>query len=155
MIKPRWTTVERPGRPTRKTQLEIQQTLREYFDLGITATLAAKEADINIKTVSKYFTEFAEQIEEKEKQEFTERYKTERIRAINSFDWVLLRAKKLLDSIQIQKENPSAQILSLELQTLRFISYIIEKKAGVNLQPTIDDSLKNQISEMLKNNENN
>lgn len=155
MIKPRLTTVERPGRPTRKTQLEIQQTLREYFDLGITATLAAKEADINIKTVSKYFTEFAEQIEEKEKQEFTERYKTERIRAINSFDWVLLRAKKLLDSIQIQKENPSAQILSLELQTLRFISYIIEKKAGVNLQPTIDDSLKNTISEMLKNNENN
>lgn len=147
--------MERPGRPSKKGQAQTQHILREYFDLGVTATFAAKETGNNIKTVSKYFTEFAEQIEEKEKQEFTERYKIERIRAINSFDWILLRSKRLLDSIQTLKdENSPAQISSLELQTLRFIFYVMEKKAGVNLQPTVGDSIKNTISEML-NNENN
>ena len=35
------------------------------------------------------------------------------------------------------------------------IENLIEKKAGVNLQPTVGDSIKNTINEMLKNNENN
>jgi len=50
------------GRPTQKQQLEIQETLRKYFEKGISASSTSQRTGINIKTVCKYFEEWIEQI---------------------------------------------------------------------------------------------
>ncbi len=52
------------GRPPKTTQLQMQKELRQYFERGISATVASSKTGINIKTVCKYFEEWSERIKE-------------------------------------------------------------------------------------------
>ena len=54
------------GRPTKTTQLQNQRTIREYYELGVSAAVTASRTGRNIKTVYRYYEEFSEQILESE-----------------------------------------------------------------------------------------
>lgn len=149
------------GRPSKTEQLEIQKQLRKYFDLGITATLAAKQTGLNIKTVCKYFEEMVEQLQEQEDHDFIERHRNERARIINSLDVILLEARESLDSInsEIQSHKDSGrsiprQLFSQKQETLRFMFAVIERRGVFSLQPTMDENVKKKIEEMKHKNDN-
>ena len=40
------------GRPSRSAQLDIQNDLRKYYDLGLSARVAAQKTHINVKTAT-------------------------------------------------------------------------------------------------------
>ena len=142
-------------------QLEIQRTLRPYFEQGISTTLTAEKTGINIKTVYKYFDFWLQEINEQETSDFLERQRKEKIRIIVSFDKLILEANKHFDNIndeinRLQKEQKAIprHFFSLKLDAMRYISYLIEKKGSFSMQPTMDEALEKKINEMIKSHDN-
>ena len=79
------------GRPSQKQQLEIQESLRKFFEKGISATSTSQLTGINIKTVCKYFEEWVEQIKEINDTDFLKRVKLEREHYLAVLDQQLLK----------------------------------------------------------------
>ncbi|HSB57278.1 MAG TPA: hypothetical protein VLD38_05680 [Nitrosopumilaceae archaeon] len=147
------------GRPPKEEQLETQKTLQWYFERGITATVTSQRTGKNINTVCKYFEEFYEQISEFEKVEFLERQKKERERIIITFDSQILDTYESLDDIESeinkykQEKKPIPRhLISLKLETMKYISILTEKKGSFVMLPSMDDATKKKIEEWVKEN---
>ena len=87
------------GRPTVHAQLQIQKTLRIYFERKISAATTSREVGVNVKTVCKYFHEWAEKVNEFETGDFLERQKIDHGRIIASFDAQILEAYRYADKL--------------------------------------------------------
>ena len=83
------------GRPSKKEQLEIQSTLKKYFEKGISATTTSQITGFNVKTVCKYFDDWNSQIKEIDDVGFLNRVKIERERYIMVLDNQLLKLYEL------------------------------------------------------------
>jgi len=88
------------GRPTLKQQIEIQETLREYFEKGVSATVTSQNTGINIKTVCKYFEEWIEQIKKINDIDFLKRIKLERERYLEVLDQQLLKLYQIQSEVE-------------------------------------------------------
>jgi len=88
------------GRPTQKHQIEIQETLRKYFEKGISATSTSQLTGINIKTVCKYFEGWVEQIKEINDSDFLKRVKLEREHYLMVLDKQLLKLYELQEEME-------------------------------------------------------
>jgi chorismate-pyruvate lyase len=145
------------GHPTRSSQIQTQRKLREYFECGITATLAAQKTDVNIKTAYKYFDEWAQEISEQETLDFMQRQRLDRERIILSYDKQILEAIDTLDELnrQIQKfkkgDKPIPGFLfSHKLELQKFIVSTLDKKGAISAQMPLDDTIKQKISELIE-----
>ena len=146
------------GRPSRQEQVQIVRTLRPYFERSYTATFTAKMTEMNVKTVCKYFDEFVDQIREVEDKNFVEREKTERERVRLSFDNIIFEEYELLDDVKKEiakhkKENKAIPryLIASQIEILRTISGLTEKKGSFAMQMTLDESVKKMIEEKIKN----
>ena len=146
------------GRPSRKKQVQIVRTLRSYFERNLFATFTAKKTEMNVKTVCKYFDEWADQIREVENKDFVEREKTERERVRLSFDGIIFEEYELLDEIKkeiakYKKENKPVPryLIASQLEILRTISSLNEKKGSFSMQMPLDESVHKMIEEKIKN----
>lgn len=148
------------GRPSRSTQIQIQRALRKYYDLGVSATIAAERTGINTKTASKYFDEWSEQISERESADFIERQKKERVRAINTFDLMIIEVSETLEKMKLEEEEIARQgksrshLYATKLRAMQFLADLVEKRASFAMKPAIDEALKSQIGEMVNNAKN-
>jgi hypothetical protein len=147
------------GRPSKGEQVQMQKILRKYFKQGISATSAASETGYNIKTVCRYFDEWAEQIMELERKDFFEQNKLDRVQIISSFDSQIILAYKFLDEISEQIAATKKKgiivpkhLLTLQIDTMRYISNVTEKKGALVMSPVLDQVLKDKILEMMKKN---
>lgn len=147
------------GRPSKGEQVQMQKTLRKYFEWGLSATSTASQTGYNVKTVCKYFDEWAEQIMELERKDFFEQNKLDRIQIISSFDSQIIEAYKFLDEISEQISDSKKKgvivpkhLLTLHLETMRYISNVTEKKGALVMSPVLDQVLKDKILEMIKKN---
>lgn len=137
----------------------MQKALRKYFERGISATSTASDTGYNVKTVCRYFDEWAEQIMELERKDFFEQNKLDRIQIISSFDSQIILAYKFLDEIteQIASTKKSGivvpkHLMTAQLDTMRYISSVTEKKGALVMSPVLDQVLKEKILEMMKKN---
>ncbi|MDE1770564.1 MAG: hypothetical protein KGI28_08450 [Thaumarchaeota archaeon] len=149
------------GRPSKGEQIQMQKVLRKYFERGISATSVSSETGYNIKTVCKYFDEWAEQIMDLDRKDFFEQQKLDRVQIISSFDKQIIDAYKFLDEISEQisyskkKDNTIPKyLLTSHLEVMRYISSITEKRGAFLMSPVIDRVLKDKILEMMKNGQN-
>ncbi len=94
------TVLHSNGRPSKKEQLDLQKTLREYYEKGISATTTANLTGINVKTVCKYFNEWHRQINEIERSKFQDRVLEARSQHLIVFDNQLDYLYKLQDRMQ-------------------------------------------------------
>jgi len=74
------------GRPTKGEQLNIERTLRPYFENSISATFTAFETGFDKKTVLKYFNQWKEEILESENPEFFKKCKEEKQRSLLTYE---------------------------------------------------------------------
>lgn len=74
------------GRPTKGEQLNIERTLRPYFENSISATFTAFETRFDKKTVLKYFNQWKEEILETENPEFFKKCKEEKQRCLLTYE---------------------------------------------------------------------
>jgi len=146
------------GRPTKTRQLHIQSTLREYYERGVSASFTSNKTGINIKTVCHYFNEWTSQIIEAEGKDFVEREKEERERVRLSFDSIIFEEYELLEEIKkeiekYRKENKPVPryFIASQLEILRTISSLNEKKGSFSIQMPLDESVDKMIEEKIKN----
>ena len=106
-------------------------------------------------TTSRLFAD----ILELERKDFFEQQKIDRVQIICSFDSQIIEAYKFLDSISEQivqaKKKDSIipkHLLTLHLETMRFVSSVVEKKGAFAMSPVMDQALKDKITEMMRNN---
>lgn len=150
------STEHKKGRPTRTEQLQMQKELRKYFERGTSATVTSSSAGINLKTVCKYFDEWADQIIESETADFLERQKKEHQRIILSFEYEIKEAYKLFDEINLEIENIQKEgkpvprhLFSIKLDLMRFISNLKERKGALSMQPTMESAIDKKIEKMI------
>jgi len=74
------------GRPTKGEQINIERTLRPYFENSISATVTAFETGFDKKTVLKYFNQWKNEILESENGEFFKRCKEEKERCLLTYE---------------------------------------------------------------------
>lgn len=149
------------GRPTKMGQLEIQRTLRPYFEKGISASVTCEKTGINGKTVRKYFNFWIQEISESEENDFFEGQKKERTRTIVALDSLVLEVHKFLDDINDEIKKLKQQgneipkhLLSLRIDAIRLCSNLIEKKGSFAMQPSMDEAIEKKIQEMITKHEN-
>jgi len=125
------------GRPSKKEQLEIQATLKKYFEKGISATTASQLTGFNVKTVCKYFEDWYTQIKEIVDMDFLRRVKIERERYITVLDNQLLKLYELQDDMEKHFIPPEKTWKSTLIQSTHYkerlhlvnmICQIMEKK---------------------------
>jgi len=124
------------GRPSKTRQNQISQTLRTYFERGMTATFAANITGINVKTVCNYFNGWSEEIAKSEEQRMFSRQKHDRIRNVLSFDSLINEQYNLLKEIEeeinkYKKENDKVPIYfwQTRITILKAISIAMEKRS--------------------------
>ena len=88
------------GRPSKQEQLNLQKTLQENYEKGISATKTADLTGINVKTVCKYFNEWHKQINEIEKSKFQDRILEARSQHLIVLDNQLNNLYKLQNKMQ-------------------------------------------------------
>ena len=113
------------GRPTQKQQIEIQETLREYFEKGISATVTSQSTGINIKTVCKYFEEWVEEIKKINDIDFLKRIKLERERYLEVLDQQLLKLYQIQSHVE---NNKMSYYYKEKMNLVTMICQIMSKK---------------------------
>lgn len=147
------------GRPSKSTQTQMHEKLKKYFEYGITATTAAQEIGLNIKTVCKYFEEWSEAALEQQNQDYIERQKIERERTIISFDRQIIEAIELLEGVKSEiKKHQEKQIprhlMMHRLEIQKFIATLVDKRGSFAMHLTVDDAVRKKIAELIRKDEN-
>ncbi|MEX0764770.1 MAG: hypothetical protein WDZ43_00055 [Nitrosopumilaceae archaeon] len=148
------------GRPSEAEQLEIERTLRPYFEKSISPYVTSSKTGINIKTVRKYFHEWCEEIIKSEHPDFIESSKIAKEQTILAYDEQLLRLYKAQEDIDEQVEDSIKQsggIPKLERWLYKHqidVSYailnLISLKTSLANTPTADITLAKKVQELLK-----
>jgi len=134
------TQQNKGGRPSKIAQVQIQRTLRPYFGRGMTAAYTARMTGINIKTVCKYFDEWANEIIERDEKYYHNRGSKERERVAMTYDILISREfaslEKITDEIERlekQKKEHPQHLKKEEQEILKTLSFLIEKRAAYAL----------------------
>lgn len=142
------------GRPSKAEQLHIEKTLWSYFEKMLSTSFAARDTDININTVKKYYNIFAAEIRSSEHPDFIERSKNTIRNCILALDIQLKKLYTLQDKLEAQinydlkEHNTISPILYKTSITLSDkIADILFKKTNLILGPTADITLSNYIKE--------
>ena len=133
------------GRPSKAEQLQIQETLRPFFERGTRATKVAEITGHDVKTVGKYFNKWYDEIAMYEKQNFEERHQQARQRFAlvlenlidESYD-MLDKVKQLINESTQQKHTIPAYLIKSHSEIIRNISDLVEKRTLVLMEPGIE-----------------
>ena len=74
------------GRPSKTEELQIERTLRPFFAKSYLATFTAQKTEYNIKTVTRYFSKFKQELLESETPDFIQRCREEKERCLFAYD---------------------------------------------------------------------
>jgi hypothetical protein len=74
------------GRPSTAKQLEIERTLRSFFEKSHSATIAARKTGYDIKTVASYYAQFKEDILSLETPDFIQQCQETKQRTLHAYD---------------------------------------------------------------------
>ena len=148
------------GRPSEAEQLEIERTLRPYFEKSTSPYVTSRETGIDIKTVRKYFNEWVEEIMEPEHKDFIYRSKIAKEQAILACGDQLLKLYKIQEYIEKQTEDTIKQsggipkseqwLYKRQIDVSNAISNLISFKTTLTNTPTADIRLEKKTEELLK-----
>jgi len=144
------------GRPSINQQIEIEEKIWKYFADGISAPTAAKELGIDVKTAQKYYRQFAELRISETEDEFIEQCKINVESAVCVLDNLILRERKLLETLETELASQKNRTPKEEYQlrrelreTVKSIAQLVTLKTNLANSPTADIKLNRLIREMM------
>lgn len=152
-------SAKKPGRPTKKEELETFEIMVKCFGDGLSAPAAAKKAGVDPKTAYKHYEDITNQYREKSFGDLFERQENDRIQVIASFDKDIEEASELLDQIRadkqwyLDKHKPIPKhLFILEIDVMKYRSTIKDRKASYVYIPTAQEEygrIKEKNSEAI------
>lgn len=138
------------GRPSKAEELQIERTLRPFFAKSYSATFTKQKTRYDIKTVTKYFSKFKQELLESETPDFIQRCKEEKERCLFSYDnlintlyedmkdieYLIKVAKKMGDLPQAEK------LYRLKLKISQDIGNFVSAKINLTNTATAVDVAK-------------
>lgn len=145
------------GRPPKKLQQDIANTLRPYFERGLSAASTSRQTGHDIKTVCSYFNEWSQKIAESEEKDYFVRYGQEKQRIILCLDNLISEEYQVLDELKNEVQNyknkhkpiPKYFINSIH-NCIKIICELTENKAPLILEEAPRDVIDKCVSEMLE-----
>lgn len=139
------------GRPEIQDQTKLRRELLEYWTKNRSAAFTARDTGHNIKTVQNYFRAFAEEIQEETNQEFITKQKAVKLNALAAMDELIIESQNQLDSIKEKcEEDPdNSSWESIRAAIIKDQMDFINKKADLEVSPTLDIDLDRLVEEKL------
>lgn len=138
------------GRPSKAEELQIERILRPFFAKSHSATFTAEKTEYNIKTVTKYFSKFKQELLESETPDFIQRCREEKERCLFAYDdliyslyedkkdieYLIEVAKKIGNLSQVEK------LYRLKLKIMQDIGNFVSAKINLTNSATAGDTAK-------------
>ena len=143
------------GRLAKNQQVGMQKKLQVYFERNQSASFAAQETGVNIKTVCKYYKQWSEKISKACDLDFIARQRQDREQILLAYDKQLDHLYDTLETINHEikkhgKKEIPRHLISHKLQVINHIGAINERKGVFQLQIPADESLKRTVEEYAK-----
>lgn len=160
-----------PGRPTLQEELEIQNKIKPYYEIGLEADDTASKTGIDEKTVRKYYRIWTEKLLEDYIEDVAERQKVAKVRALRSINPLIHHLRAQLNQItkakieheEAWKRNQNSQrdgkIESyvphpfLENMLVKLIMSLLdmyERKAAIEAAPTISEEAEKAVFQRMQ-----
>jgi len=146
------------GRPTKTKQVELEEKFYQCYLQGYTAPFASKKLGTDPKTGYRYYEKISEIKRQHNKKDFLAQSKENLEQAIFSFDYLLDRHHKILDSIDMEinqlsedKKPIPYQLLQQKILVLKEIKSTLKEKISLQLQEPFDETLDRIIEEKIEN----
>jgi len=138
------------GRPSKAEELEIEQTLQTFFIKTYSATFTAKKTGYNIKTVTKYYNQFKQEILESETLDFVKRCKEEKEKCLYAYDELIYSLyedrkdiERLIDaSEKIGDLQNVTKLYRTKLKINEDIGNFVSAKINLSNTATVADTAK-------------
>lgn len=168
------------GRPTPKAQKDMEENLRIYYKMNISAQEASKQPGMpSDKTCEKYFRLWTEQYRENYREDISERQKDAKMRMIAVYDSLILKLNIQLNKFTglILEDQRRQETANDKLGThgkpakqyvpnpyyegmfkglIRDIAVLCDAKTALEMQPTIDEEHEQSVlSSLAKKQEKN
>jgi len=142
--------VHERGRPSKAQELEIERTLQPFFARAYSATFAAKKTDYNIKTVTKYYNKFKQDILESETTDFVKRCTEEKEKCLYAYDELIYSLyedrkdiERLIDaSEKIGDLQNVTKLYRTKLKINEDIANFVSAKINLSNTATVADTAK-------------
>jgi len=135
------------GRPTNKQQQDLRKELLKYFNEGRSISYTAEHSKHPKDTVEKYWYEFRHMYTEEMNEDYVLRQRASREQALKKMDENIDRWKKIVD----RREGDDANVKDY-MNALKEYEALIERRAALNMIPTLDVDIKTLVvKEALKN----
>ena len=149
------------ARLAKNQQVTMKRKLRVYFERNQSASFAAQETGVNIKTACKYFNQWVEKISEANELDFISRQKQYREQILFSFDIQLSHLYDTLETINLEirkHEKKGTEIprhlISHKLSTINLISSITTRKGELQVTPSLDEHIDMEIKKRFEKYQN-
>jgi hypothetical protein len=138
------------GRPSKAEELEIERTLQPFFAKSYSASFASKKTGYNIKTVTKYYDRFKQEVLESETPDFVKRCKEEKERGLYAYDELIYSLyedrkdiERLIDaSEKIGDLNNVTKLYRIKLKINEDIGNFVSAKTNLANTATVADTAK-------------
>lgn len=138
------------GRPTKAEELEIERTLQPFFAKSYSATFTAQITGHNIKTVTKHYSKFKQEILESETPDFIQRCTEEKEKTLYAYDSLihsLYDDKKDVEHlIDVAKKTgniaQAEKLYKLKLKIIEDIGDLVSAKINLTNTATAGDTAK-------------
>jgi len=142
------------GRLPQSVRIQIEKKLRNYFQLGISATFAARQLEINIKTACEFYKKFTTEIRSIQSKEFHERNELERAQITQTYDNLIYENNQTLKQIdheikQYKKQGRSIhELIDKRQKVIKLSGDLVEKKGHFVTLPTSEDLIRDILKKM-------
>jgi len=138
------------GRPSNSQEIEIGRTLQTFFIKTYSASFTAKKTGYNIKTVTKYYNKFKQEILESETSDFVKRCKEEKEKCLYAYDELIYSLhedrkdiERLIDaSERIGDLQNITKLYRVKLKINEDIGNFVSAKTNLTNTATVADTAK-------------
>ena len=138
------------GRPSKAGELEIEKRLQPFFTKSYSATFTSQKTGYNIKTVTKYYIKFKQELLESETPGFIQRCKEEKEKCLFAYDDLIYsqyedkkEIEQLIDVAQkIGNLSQAEKLYRLKLKYNEQIGNFVSAKVNLTNTATAADVAK-------------
>ncbi len=151
------------GHPTKQRQLEMDETIRFYFERDIGIWECNRKTGLSFRTVKARYNKFAKLLENQHDKKFLTEQERSKRQALTAFDKQLIELINIqqqilqgVDKAQKEAKDANRPMEKKEIQPdIRaklswMIGDMTDKKAGLEMTPTVAEKVRKEVKDYIE-----